>query len=555
MAFKLASIFVSLSAETAGYVAGLKKSRRETSKFARSVKSSLTQLVALGGAAGFGGLVIKSLNLTDQLGKFSKSVDFSTKKVQELRFSARQMSIEVRGVDDSMRRFTRRVGLFAQDGGGPAAKAFKQLGIEIRDSAGQMRSNEAIFADVVRGIADLKTTAEQSAVASQIFGDDFGPKLVPLLAKGEKGLADYAKQAEELGLIIDESLIEDAEEARSKMDALAQVIAAKFNVAVARSADEIGTLVTALSTAIETIGTFAVRLSQSVGERIAQFLHGSDDPLIRAAERLGDLEEEYTRRRTEFNGANIDPSLEELNQQLSVARQNFADLLVIQTDFSRLRRELPQATPSASIPSRIKGAGFSNDFIPNLARQSQELIDASTFDLEVFTAPIMAAEEQYESSFTNMQFIAQGFVGGISGVFADMFLGIQSGSFTMKDVFVGAIRQMAASLIQSGLLKLLSGLLPGGAGEFFKKLLPTTRHSGGPIEPGRPYRVQKDETIIPTFAGQVVPAGGGSFQSNTTINTNGGIDRRRLLDMTLLLEERDERLKMEIAQAFRNGGF
>ena len=557
MAFRLASIFVALGLDTSAYVAGTKKARRQTNSFVRDIKSSLRSLAPFAGSAGLGVLAFRAIKLTDQLGKFAKQVDFSTDTVQELRFGARQLSIEVRGVDDSMRRFNRRLGLFIQDGGGPAAKAFDRLGIAVRDNAGRMRSNDEIFRDVVQRISELRTVAEQAAFASAIFGDDFGPKLVPLLAQGQRGLAAYAKEAHDLGIVLDEALIADSEEAASKIDALSQVISAQFTVAVASAAGEIATFAEGLTTVAISSTTFLTDLGRRIGILVAQSRNLIDPESIFDVRAI---DQTIAKRREELaffqdRGILLDKQAEIEREINSLLESRAALLNPAQGDLGLVRPDgdtrpgVPPPSPIA--PPRVEGFGAEDLFdFDSIDRRVEISFENASLRADATRRRIT---ESFQGTLGVMATISRGFVTGVSGAFADLFLGIEQGSFKIRNVFISAIRAMASSLIQTGFISLLSGL-PGGFGDFFSKL-GTSRHSGGPISAGVPYRVQKDETIIPTFAGQVVPAGGGSFQSNTTINTNGGIDRRRLLDMTLLLEERDERLKMEIAQAFRNGGF
>ena len=73
------------------------------------------------------------------------------------------------------------------DGGGPGKAAFEALGISARDASGNIRDSSEVFDEIVRKIGEMEDTSKAAALASSAFGEDAGPRLVPLLRQGEAG--------------------------------------------------------------------------------------------------------------------------------------------------------------------------------------------------------------------------------------------------------------------------------------------------------------------------------------------------------------------------------
>lgn len=192
----------------------------------RATRSSFNLRRALVSAAGVfsAGLVVRSIKNTldyaDSIDKASQAAGVGAEFLQEFRFAAEQSGVSITGADDSLRRFNRRLGEFANSGGGPAADALESLNISIRDADGNLRSTEDVFTDVVAGLEGVETAAQRSALAAQLFGDDFGPKLVTLLDQGTAGIERLRDTARETGAILSEEVVRDAVAAKDAMNEL-----------------------------------------------------------------------------------------------------------------------------------------------------------------------------------------------------------------------------------------------------------------------------------------------------------------------------------------------
>ena len=87
-----------------------------------------------------------------------------------------------------------------------ASEAFKALGVDVKDSSGEMKSATQLMGDVGLEIAKIKSPVERAAVATKLFGRR-GTELLPIFAKGEKGLSQLLDKIDELGGGVSEEAI------------------------------------------------------------------------------------------------------------------------------------------------------------------------------------------------------------------------------------------------------------------------------------------------------------------------------------------------------------
>jgi hypothetical protein len=140
----------------------------------------------------------------------------------------------------ALQRFTRRAAEAAQ-GTGEAKDALAQMGIALRDQSGNLRSSEDLLGDVADAFARIEDPAERVRLAFKLF-DSEGVALVNLLRGGSDALDGMRERARDLGIVLDEHLVRDAERARTELDTLSQVISANLTRAALEAAPVIADL-------------------------------------------------------------------------------------------------------------------------------------------------------------------------------------------------------------------------------------------------------------------------------------------------------------------------
>lgn len=138
----------------------------------------------------------------------AKKLGLTTDAVQQLQFAANMQDID-KGALNTGLKFLQLNSTKASEGSKEAAKAFRGLGVSVKDATGGPVPLDELFENVATKIAEIKDPAKQTTVAVQLFGRS-GQELIPLLQKGGEGIREFREEAEALGGGLTEALLEDA---------------------------------------------------------------------------------------------------------------------------------------------------------------------------------------------------------------------------------------------------------------------------------------------------------------------------------------------------------
>ena len=164
---------------------------------------SVAGLVA-GPIAALVALAKNAADAADRMGNLADATGVSVRELSTLAYAADLSGTNVDELAQGMRKL-------AQDAarGGDNLKA---AGVGLLDAGGKARTADQLFKAVAQRFAELPPGVDKTALAIRLFGDELGPKLVPLLNQGTAGLERMQKEAERLGLAISERAKEAAVE-------------------------------------------------------------------------------------------------------------------------------------------------------------------------------------------------------------------------------------------------------------------------------------------------------------------------------------------------------
>ena len=167
-------------------------------------------------------LIAKTSSTIDRLGKVSKTTGFAAETLQKFQFAAEQSGVGADQAAVALRRFSRRLGE-AQKGTGELLPALKKLGIDVRDSAGNLKTGEQILFEFADGLADTEEATERLALAFKAF-DSEGAELVEVLRNGSAGLNEFFTEADRLGFVLSSSAIQGVERFNDEFNKLQRII-------------------------------------------------------------------------------------------------------------------------------------------------------------------------------------------------------------------------------------------------------------------------------------------------------------------------------------------
>lgn len=220
-------------------VARLTKEYREANTFSgklfKGIKSRFTALAV--SAVSIGAIVHKlrtvreQIKKIDDLDKAAKGINETVSNIQAISFAAGQTA----GLDASVatagfEKMAKRVAEAAM-GTGEAASALKELNIDAA-KLNKLKPYEQFkfLADAMEAVPHAGTRA---ALAAKIF-DMEARRLHITMRGGAEAIEEYKKQAEEMGILLDESMVEDATKAN---DAIGKLSASWENFKLVISAN------------------------------------------------------------------------------------------------------------------------------------------------------------------------------------------------------------------------------------------------------------------------------------------------------------------------------
>ncbi|MGE4533395.1 hypothetical protein [Halomonas sp.] len=164
----------------------------------------------LGGAAAGGifALANSTATLGDDVAKTAAKIGVDMQALQELRYGAERSGLSTEKLDSSLERFVKRLGE-AKEGGGAAAKAYEQLGLNA-DQLAKLSPDKALGV-VADSLANVEGHADRVALMAALVGRE-GVAMINMLKDGSGGLDQFARDARAVGYALSDEAGRDAEE-------------------------------------------------------------------------------------------------------------------------------------------------------------------------------------------------------------------------------------------------------------------------------------------------------------------------------------------------------
>lgn len=201
-----------------------------------------------------------------QIGEDARRANLSTKVFQEWKHVAEQARIPVDAMADAFRELNIRADEFARTGKGSAAEAFSRLGMSREEVQQRLRNPSAFMQELIERTKALRNTAAGVRIFDELFGGTGGEKFVALLHQGEGAIRDQIKAAHDLGLVIEDELIQRAEEIDKKFRLISTTVSTNLKSAIIEAADALSTFIDRFST-IEKRQTDTIKLQLAEAER------------------------------------------------------------------------------------------------------------------------------------------------------------------------------------------------------------------------------------------------------------------------------------------------
>lgn len=230
----IGTLQLNIVAHTDGLRKGFSKAKKDAKTFTGSMKSTLGSVTKLAsgltGIAGIGGLAGLGIGLKnaaedlDNLGKTADKLGVTTEALTRLRFAGEQTGVATEKMDLAIQRMLKSVS-DAGNGLSTPLRAFQALNISLEDLQGLKPDQQ--FIKLAGALNKVEDPAIKVGAAMDLFGRA-GADVIVTAQQGASGLAELAKQADELGLSVSRQNIKKVEEFNDSLNRMKKAFGGAF---------------------------------------------------------------------------------------------------------------------------------------------------------------------------------------------------------------------------------------------------------------------------------------------------------------------------------------
>ena len=242
-------------------------------------------VLAVGAVNAFGVSTGKTI---DELGRMARAAGVPTDRFSRLASATRLLGGDVNDLSSGLKDLSDKIIEAAKDSESGAGKAFRQLGLDVRKSNGDIKSTEEMLNEVADALARVPSDTLRTSAAIDIFGGS-AANLMPLLEKGAAGIEEYARQADRLGTVVTEAQSKTSRELLVRYRRVTEALRGiAYRVAegvlpfLAENSEKVADYLTKNSDRITKFVTRSVKEITGIGSDLVRALTGEADRIERA---------------------------------------------------------------------------------------------------------------------------------------------------------------------------------------------------------------------------------------------------------------------------------
>ena len=165
-------------------------------------------------------VVFSVSKLGDSIDKGSQRMNMSAEQYQKWAYA---MKLSGSSIEELREGYNQMSGQISQavNGTKESQKAFQRLGVNLKDTKGNLRSTGDIFEDVVVSLQNMDNATERTALAYKLFGESVS-KLNPLLNNNANFLREVVRTQNALGSQMSDNLVAESAKFQDAIATLGQ---------------------------------------------------------------------------------------------------------------------------------------------------------------------------------------------------------------------------------------------------------------------------------------------------------------------------------------------
>jgi len=189
-----------------------------------TLKTSTVDLVKIirNASLAIGGAMLaiakSAANYGDEMLAMSEKTGISVENLSRLGYAAKIGETSLEGLTGGLALLSRKMA-DAADGNKAAAKTFTDIGISIKNADGSLRPAIEVMLDFSEVAKNSNDSTRLTAQAMELFGKR-GAELIPFLKQGKVGINELMKEADRLGITLDEKTARGGDAFNQSLDKL-----------------------------------------------------------------------------------------------------------------------------------------------------------------------------------------------------------------------------------------------------------------------------------------------------------------------------------------------
>ena len=448
----------------------------------------------------------QSFAYIDTLGKTSDQLGVSVEFLQAFQIAAEEAGSSSEGANKALLKFSKNIGE-AGRGLKTQADLFRDLGVSIRDSTGNLKGTEQLLLETADGIAALGSSAEKNSALTNLFGRS-GQQLFAILNQGGDAVAGLKDKMLELGIGISSEAVDAVERFNDTSNILSRQLNSLKDNVFAAFLPILQTFVNQFTTMFKTfaeneggIEKFSKALATNIIDGVQTALLAMQELILGGSRMVTSLQESLLQV-TNFFGRNveaIDLLLDRQNEFEQRTIEGFTNVMLKVGEYRNMIGSSVEAMNTLTNGTEEftnRGTQSFTDALSPLAKFKQELEDTG----KAIENTTVQAMKKFEDTL-------------VDGLMSGKFAFKDFADFVIKELLRIAIRKLIIDKITGGFTSFLGGI--GG------------KERGGTVTANRPYLVGEAgaELFVPNKTGTIVPnnrlsggMGSGGMPVNITYN-------------------------------------
>lgn len=334
------SIVVDLLMRTGSFETDTKRAEQRMKQMEREINRSVRNIAIAGAgvAAAFAAAMKSASGYMSEIRYAAQRTSVSAKAFSELAYAAGQANLSQGELERVLRRSTKAIN-HGVVGTGKQADALKALGISAYDSSGQIKTADVMLRDMVDRFSKLEPGAKRTGLVLDLFGQQLGQKVIPLLNGGAAGLDEMTQRARDFGLVIEDEATEAAMQFESNLADLKRLSQGLANSLMQELLPSLNSTVEGFLQAARAGGVFYGALASF------ESVFASSDPMALHRERA-QLLDKIAEKEAALAKGGVFTSVTKAGLEYEKAR-----LAVVQAQIDAMEfRDNWQGTPGATLP-------------------------------------------------------------------------------------------------------------------------------------------------------------------------------------------------------------